>query len=164
MKILLCVSIVFCSGCIGILLKNEYVKKVNFLQEFTALLQYLSIKTAFFKDTLSDNVLNFVKINKPKNNMFFTNLAKIINDCSLSLNGFAKLVPVDIADAEKQQLYLCISGLTTADILSVNKVIEDSIASVNIMLQKYIQQKKQKGDVISKLAVALGLLVCILVY
>lgn len=164
MKIIFCTIIVFCSGYIGICIKNEYSKKVCFFTEFVAFLEYLSAKTAFFKDTLAENINNFIINNSPKNLSFYKALAESLCNATFNYNVLVSAIKVNIPSTEKQQLYSVITSLTTTDIIGLDKLLLGHITNVNLMLKKYQTLKKQKGDVISKLAVCFGLLICILIY
>lgn len=164
MKLILCAVIVFCSGYIGLIIKSHYNKKLCFYTEICAFFQYLKVKSAFFKDTLSENISNFVIQNNPSNKVFFTDLDNLIKQTKLNRDSFNNIININLTDPEKQELYNMIFSLTGADIISFNNLVDGYVMQLKTKIENCQTQKKQKGDLSSKLAVCIGLLVCILIY
>ena len=163
MKIIICVTIAFCCGYIGIAISSEYDKKLTFYKELLAFLQILSVKIAFSKDVLADCINSYIALNKPKNKKFYQTLAAMcttgeIND-SVVNSANAKLT-----ETEKGELFSLIKNLGISDVYTQKDIIQTGIGSCNLKIESCLALKKSKGDVYKKLGICIGLVISILIY
>lgn len=165
MKIILCASIVFICGIIGITIRNVFYKKHQLFSEINAFLHFILIKIAFFQDVYADCLLNFIKTNKLKNHRVFSDMHKLVKQSNLNKKDFQSCVAkLGLSQTEEDELYNIFNSIGTTDILNQKSIIESNIKHIEYKLVILSEQKKSKGDVASKLSICIGLAICILIY
>ena len=164
MKIYLCVIIVFFCGLIGVFAKDKINKKIEFYNEIYMFLQYITIKIAFFKDTYSDCIESFINTNTLKNKHFFNSLLQLIKNGQLTKEQCYSIMPQELLQTEKQEIFLMISQIGSTDILGQSELLAGFKEQIKVKIDSACKYKKTKVDVFAKLMICAGIVICILVY
>ena len=164
MKLFLCVIIVFFSGCIGIAVKSSYNKKFQFYSEIDTFLHFISIKIAFFRDIYAECVDSFMGNNQLINKKFFKNFKQLLIDGNFNKNEFFKIIDISLTDKEKEELFNILYSIGSTDIDNQNNILVGSKKQIENKVEELAKLKKTKGDVIAKLSICVGIVICILIY
>ena len=165
MKIFLCAIIVFVSGLIGINYKSVIYKKYQLFSEINAFLHFILIKIAFFQDTYAECLQNFINTQHLKNKNFFQNVLSLIQCGKLTRESMLEhLNNRGLTNEEKVEIYDVFSSIGTTDLLNQNQILNGHIKHLEHKLKMLDELKKTKGDVVSKLSICIGLVICILIY
>ena len=165
MKLFLCIIIVFFCGAVGIGYKNKIYQKYQLFSEINKFLQFISVKIAFFQDIYADFLKNFINTNQLKYENFFDGLQRNIEMGDFSREKcFENLKNINLTKEEELLIYDIFKSIGTTDLDSQRQILRGHIEEIKQKLSELEMQKKTKGDVIGKLSICVGLVICILIY
>jgi stage III sporulation protein AB len=155
---------VFCSGSVGVIIKNEFNKKLAYYGEICAFLHLLKAKIAFSRDTIAECIDQFIALQQSKNKAFWAALKNYYNSGENNQDKIFDELKISLSSQEKQELWNIFSSLGKLDIDGEQETIQNALINLDIKIKAMEAAKKNKWDFIDKLAICVGILICILIY
>ena len=151
----LILGLIFASiSFMGYKVGDRYRQKEKFYYEFKTFLIYLKSEIGFFKKDIVQIVENYQTKNK--------NLCLLLNNFGEFLNG-EKAKNLDILSLEENlNLHKFFEGLGKSDCDSQKEYIEKNLEIFEIVLNDAKQKNQKQGNMLKKLSILVGILVCII--
>lgn len=154
MKIVILGLIFACISCLGYKLGDKYKQKEKFYYEFKNFLIYLKSEIGFFKKDIVQIVENYQTKNRHFK-AFLNNFVGTLNGANAENLGI-------LSTDENLNLQKFFEGLGKSDCESQKEYIEKNIEIFDIVLSDAKQKNLKQGNMLKKLSILVGILVCII--